>query len=547
MNMYIGNLSYNVRESDLRDVMEEFGTVDSVKLIIDRDTRRSKGFAFVEMPEDSEAQNAIRDLNGATYEGRQMVQKGSPEPDIRFVFIPSIILSNSFFPKRFVPNFAKINNNSMTYEETLHYLYTSIPVFQNAGPSAYKPGLGTSIALDDHLGNPHKAYKTIHVAGTNGKGSVSHLLAAILRQSGYKVGLYTSPHLVDFRERIRVNGQKIPEEYVIDFVERHRSFFETLDPSFFELTSSMAFDYFRAEKVDYAVIEVGMGGRLDSTNIITPILSIITNISLDHTQFLGDTVEKIAFEKAGIIKKDVPALVGEIDRHSVAQVFADAAVKAGTLVYFAQDEGLLKESYLMDTGEWYLDSAEYGQLFGELGGVVQFRNATTVLGAINLLNTVGVNIPTEAVREGFEHVVELTGLMGRWQVLQENPKVVCDTGHNVGGWQYLNIQLEEELKRHKLLFMIVGMVNDKDIDGVLDLMPEKAFYFFTQASVQRAMPAEDFATKAIFHGLSGTICNSVQEAVEKALARAGQDDIIFIGGSTFVVADALPLFLKRDK
>lgn len=208
-------------------------------------------------------------------------------------------------------------------------------------------------------------------------------------------------------------------------------------------------------------------------------------------------------------------MVGEIDRHSVAQVFADAAVKAGTLVYFAQDEGLLKESYLMDTGEWYLDSAEYGQLFGELGGVVQFRNATTVLGAINLLNTVGVNIPTEAVREGFEHVVELTGLMGRWQVLQENPKVVCDTGHNVGGWQYLNIQLEEELKRHKLLFMIVGMVNDKDIDGVLDLMPEKAFYFFTQASVQRAMPAEDFATKAIFHGLSGTICNSVQEAVEK--------------------------------
>ena len=198
----------------------------------------------------------------------------------------------------------------MTYEETLHYLYTSIPVFQNAGPSAYKPGLGTSIALDDHLGNPHKAYKTIHVAGTNGKGSVSHLLAAILRQSGYKVGLYTSPHLVDFRERIRVNGQKIPEEYVIDFVERHRSFFETLDPSFFELTSSMAFDYFRAEKVDYAVIEVGMGGRLDSTNIITPILSIITNISLDHTQFLGDTVEKIAFEKAGIIKPGIPLFLG---------------------------------------------------------------------------------------------------------------------------------------------------------------------------------------------------------------------------------------------
>lgn len=437
--------------------------------------------------------------------------------------------------------------NSMTYEETLHYLYTSIPVFQNAGPSAYKPGLGTSIALDDHLGNPHKAYKTIHIAGTNGKGSVSHLLAAILRQSGYKVGLYTSPHLIDFRERIRVNGEKIPKEYVVDFVERHRSFFETLDPSFFELTSSLAFDYFRAEKVDYAIIEVGLGGRLDSTNIITPILSVITNISLDHTQFLGDTVEKIASEKAGIIKKAVPALIGEADRHSVAQVFTDAADKAGTTVYFAQDEGLLKESYLTDTGEWCLEATEYGQLFGELGGLVQFRNATTVLGAIRLLKVAGVDISAEAVREGFKQVVELTGLMGRWQVLQKYPKVVCDTGHNVGGWQYLNIQLEEERKRHQHLFMIVGMVNDKDIDGVLELMPKEAFYFFTQASVQRAMPAEKFAEKAARHGLSGMTCDSVPEAVEKALARAGQDDIVFIGGSTFIVADALPLFLKENK
>ena len=432
----------------------------------------------------------------------------------------------------------------MTYEETLHYLYTSIPVFQNAGPSAYKPGLGTSIALDDYLGNPHKAYKTIHVAGTNGKGSVSHLLAAILRQSGYKVGLYTSPHLIDFRERIRVNGQKISQEYVIDFVERHRSFFEPLHPSFFELTSSMAFDYFRTEEVDYAVIEVGLGGRLDSTNIITPILSIITNISLDHTQFLGDTVEKIAFEKAGIIKKDVPALIGEADRHSVAQVFLDAADKAGTQVLFAQDKEYLKESYLTETGKWHLDSTEHGQLSGQLGGVVQFRNATTVLGAIDLLKAAGVNIPVEAIREGFEHVIELTGLMGRWQVLQESPKIVCDTGHNVGGWQYLNIQLEEEITQHKQLYMIVGMVNDKDINGVLELMPKEAFYFFTQASVQRAMPAKDFATLAIRHGLSGVVCDTVPEAVEKALARAGQNDTIFIGGSTFVVADALPLFIK---
>lgn len=434
----------------------------------------------------------------------------------------------------------------MTYEETLHYLYTSIPVFQNAGPSAYKPGLGTSIALDNHLGNPHKAYKTIHIAGTNGKGSVSHLLAAILQQAGYKVGLYTSPHLIDFRERIRVNGQMIPQDYVVDFVERHRTIFEPLHPSFFELTSSMAFDYFRSEKVDYAIIEVGMGGRLDSTNIITPILSIITNISLDHTQFLGDTVEKIAYEKAGIIKKGVPVVIGEADDESVSKVLATAAKKCGSPVCLAQHEGFLKESYLLESGEWQFNSSDFGQLSGELGGAAQFRNATTVLAAIYLLREAGADIHIQAVRTGFKHVVELTGLMGRWQVLQKKPKVVCDTGHNVGGWQYLNIQLEEEQKRHRDLYMVIGAVNDKDIDGMLELMPKKAFYFFTQASVQRAMPAEDVATKAMFHGLSGIVCDTVSEAIAKALRRAGENDMIFIGGSTFVVADALPLFSKEN-
>lgn len=435
----------------------------------------------------------------------------------------------------------------MTYEETLHYLYTSIPVFQHSGASAYKPGLDTSIALDNYLDNPHKAYKTIHVAGTNGKGSVSHLLAAILRQSGYNVGLFTSPHLIDFRERIRVNGKMISKEYVIDFVERHRTTFEPLHPSFFELTSTMAFDYFRAEKVDFAIIETGMGGRLDSTNIITPILSIITNISLDHTQFLGDTVEKIAFEKAGIIKPHVPALVGEVYSQSVVQVFADAAAQKDTLVYFASQEDLLNESYLMDTGEWYLDSVEYGQLFGELGGVVQVRNAKTVLAALNLLYSLGIEVPQEAVREGFEHVVEFTGLMGRWQVLQEKPKVICDTGHNIGGWQYLNLQLNEEIKRSRRTYMIVGMVNDKDINGVLELMPKDAFYYFTQASIERAMPATDFAAMALMHGLSGVTCDSVAIAIERALANANEEDTIFIGGSTFIVADALSFFSKEDK
>lgn len=436
----------------------------------------------------------------------------------------------------------------MTYEETLHYLYTSTPVFQHSGASAYKPGLDTSIALDNYLDNPHKAYKTIHVAGTNGKGSVSHLLAAILRQSGYKVGLFTSPHLIDFRERIRVNGKKISKEYVVDFVERHRTTFEPLHPSFFELTSTIAFDYFRAEKVDYAVIETGMGGRLDSTNIITPILSIITNISLDHTQFLGDTVEKIAFEKAGIIKPEVPALIGEIDSDEVAEVYFDAAKRNNTKVYFASEEEILKESYLMETGEWYLDTAEYGQLFGQLGGAVQFRNAQTVLGALNLLERQGVDITREAVREGFEHVVELTGLMGRWQVLQEKPKVVCDTGHNTGGWKYLQFNLENLKRTSRRMVMIVGMVNDKDVNGVVDLMPkENAFYIFTQASVDRAMPAAELAEIGKAHGLTGFARDNVQSAVKWALEMLDEDDAIFIGGSTFVVADALPLFIKPDE
>lgn len=324
----------------------------------------------------------------------------------------------------------------MTYEETLHYLYTSIPVFQHSGASAYKPGLGTSIALDDYLGNPHKAYKTIHVAGTNGKGSVSHLLAAILRQSGFKVGLYTSPHLVDFRERIRVNGKKISQDYVVDFVERHRSFFEPLHPSFFELTSSMAFEYFRNQQVDYAVIEVGLGGRLDSTNIITPILSIITNISLDHTQFLGDTEEKIAAEKAGIIKKGVPALLGEAEKQSVYDVFKNKAEEVGAPFYYAQRMDMVKdECRLTVGGKWFFPSVEYGEIQGELGGEVQVRNAVTVLSAIHILRTeLGVDIIPEAVHEGFAHVTKLTGLMGRWQTLRSKPTVICDTGHNVGGW-----------------------------------------------------------------------------------------------------------------
>lgn len=437
----------------------------------------------------------------------------------------------------------------MTYEETLHYLYTSIPVYQHSGASAYKPGLQTSIALDDYLGNPHQSYKTIHVGGTNGKGSVSHLLAAILRQSGYTVGLYTSPHLLDFRERIRVNGEMIPQDYVIDFVEHHRTFFEPLKPSFFELTSSMAFAYFRDKKVDYAIIEVGLGGRLDSTNIITPILSIITNISLDHTQFLGDTVEKIAAEKAGIIKRNIPALVGEIDKDTVLNVFEDKARKESSPFYLAQNMGMLQgDCRLTESGVWHFPSTEYGDIVGELGGKIQSANAMTVLSAVHLLHAkLGVGILPKAVHEGFGHVTQLTGLMGRWQKLHEKPTVICDTGHNIGGWEPLSAHLKLIRKNYRNLYMIVGMVNDKDIDSVLSLMPTDAIYHFTQASVERAMPAGQFATKAMSKGLSGSVYGTVKDAIEQAMSQADANDLIFIGGSTFVVADAIPLFKKEEE
>ena len=434
----------------------------------------------------------------------------------------------------------------MTYEETLHYLYTSIPVFQHSGASAYKPGLGTSIALDDYLGNPHKAYKTIHVAGTNGKGSVSHLLAAILRQSGFKVGLYTSPHLVDFRERIRVNGKKISQDYVVDFVERHRSFFEPLHPSFFELTSSMAFEYFRDQQVDYAVIEVGLGGRLDSTNIITPILSIITNISLDHTQFLGDTEEKIAAEKAGIIKKGVPALLGEAEKQSVYDVFKNKAEEVGAPFYYAQRMDMVKdECRLTVGGKWFFPSVEYGEIQGELGGEVQVRNAVTVLSAIHILRTeLGVDIIPEAVHEGFAHVTKLTGLMGRWQTLRSKPTVICDTGHNTGGIQYIVRQLQNE--SYQNLRIIIGMVNDKDISGVLAMLPQNAVYYFTRASIPRALPEERLYELAIKAGLTGKCYPSVQQAVEAAKKESRPDDLIFVGGSTFIVADLLKTMLSQQ-
>ena len=431
----------------------------------------------------------------------------------------------------------------MTYEETLEYLYKRTFAFHQIGSKAYKPGLERSITLDTEMGRPHRNYQTIHVGGTNGKGSVAHLLAAILRESKYKVGLYTSPHLLDFGERIRVNGKKIPQKYVIDFVERYKSTINLLAPSFFELTSSMAFDYFRHKKVDYAVIEVGLGGRLDSTNIISPQLSIITNISLDHTQYLGHTLTQIASEKAGIIKQNVPVIIGEAKDENIRQIFLNKAKAMNSSIRFADEEHILLNSRRIDN-KWEYSSSDYGTFVGELEGPVQKQNTQTVLTALRTLKQLRVKITQKAVQKAFEKVTQLTGLMGRWQTLQSSPLVIGDTGHNVGAWEYLSKQLKEYAEKHSKLRMIIGMVDDKDIDALLSLMPSHGIYYFTQASVQRALPVSTIVEKAQKYQLTGKGYPTVPEAVKAALSDAKPDDLIFIGGSTFVVADAIPSFVN---
>lgn len=408
----------------------------------------------------------------------------------------------------------------MNYKDTLDYLYNSAPLFQQIGAGAYKEGLENTWALDEHFGHPHRSFRSIHIAGTNGKGSCSHTLAAILQEAGYKVGLYTSPHLIDFRERIRVNGQPVPEAYVIRFVEEERAFFEPLHPSFFELTTAMAFRYFAEEKVDVAVVEVGLGGRLDCTNIIRPDLCIITNISLDHVQFLGDTLEKIAGEKAGIIKPGIPVVIGETTPET-RPVFQKKAEEVGAPIHFAEEE--VKEVH----PDW-----EY-----ELKGLYQEKNRRTLWAALPLLQEGGYQISESDIQAGFAHVVELTGLMGRWQKLQEHPTLVCDTGHNVGGIQYIAEQLRRQVFRR--LHIVIGMVNDKDVRGVLALLPREATYYFTQASVKRALPAGQLASLAAEAGLQGTCYPDVPSAVRAAQKESLPEDFIFVGGSSFIVADLL--------
>lgn len=414
-------------------------------------------------------------------------------------------------------------------------------MFQNVGAAAYKEGLGGTLALDERFGHPHSKYKTIHVGGTNGKGSVCHTLAAILQAQGYRVGLYTSPHLVDFRERIKVNGKMISKKRVVEFVHTMINSQQSMGNgtfSFFELATALAFQYFAEQRVDYAVIEVGLGGRLDCTNIIRPVLSVITNISIDHVQFLGDTLPKIAGEKAGIIKPGIPVCIGEDAGPQVKAVFADRAREVGAPIVFAEDipSGIpLSSPSPMD---------ESGKVYA-LRGLCQEKNRRTILTSVRLLREQGIRISDEAIERGFRDVITMTGLMGRWQTICERPLTICDTGHNAGGMQYIARQLQE--MSPKRLHIVIGMVNDKDVDAVLSLLPKtcpergrEVFYYFTQASVKRAMPAEELARRAAALHLSGfPAFGDVASAYLAARQNAGQDDLIFIGGSTFVVADLL--------
>lgn len=439
----------------------------------------------------------------------------------------------------------------LTYHQALTYLYSQLPMFSRVGAAAYKPGLDTSLNLDKYFGHPHRKFKSIHIGGTNGKGSTSSMLAAMLQSEGYKTGLYTSPHLVDFRERIRIDGKMISEAEVIEFVERWKESGYNGSPSFFELTMMMAFDWFARQKVDYAVIEVGMGGRLDSTNIITPIGCVITNISPDHKQFLGDTLEQIASEKAGIIKPGIPVVVGE-SSGGVRDVFRKKAKKEGAPIRYADEEKPL-ESAMENVfeGGWnctgrYIDSQtreKAEQFYSCLSGDYQKANINTVLTAVDMLRSVGVKLGKESLIRGFSETSGLTGFAGRWMKTCESPLTICDTGHNEAGIRYNMAQLARLMKgrpEEARLRMVVGFVNDKDVANILKYFPkDKTLYYLTEASVPRAMHLEQLAEKFSDAGIKGRAIADVKEAYNAAKSVAGPDDIIYVGGSTFVVADFL--------
>ncbi len=405
----------------------------------------------------------------------------------------------------------------MTYQDTVNWMFQQLPMYQNQGKTAYKANLDNTLLLADYLQHPEHKFKSIHVAGTNGKGSTSHMLASILQEAGYKVGLYTSPHLKDYRERIKINGKEVSKRFVVNFMKAHKVFFETHALSFFEMTVGLAFDYFVKEKVDIAIIEVGLGGRLDSTNIIKPEVSVITNIGFDHMQFLGDTLEAIATEKAGIIKSRIPVVIGETQKETVT-VFKDIAKKCQSDIYFA-DQEITK------------------LLESDLKGNYQQKNISTVLKTIEVVRNSSFSISDETIKNGLLNVVKNTGLKGRWQVLQQQPKTICDTAHNKEGLSYTMIQLQAET--YDQLHMVFGVVNDKDISSILELLPKKATYYFCKPNIPRGQSAEELQSVFIQNGFKGKAYSSVNEALEAAKKNANEDDLIYVGGSTFVVAEII--------
>jgi len=431
-----------------------------------------------------------------------------------------------------------------SYDEVIQYLYDHLPYYQRSGPAAYKDNLDNTHALDQMFGHPHLKFKSVHVAGTNGKGSVSHMLTSVLMEAGYKTGLYTSPHLKDFRERIRVDGVMIEKDFVVGFVNEFllRNHENGLEPSFFELTVMMAFDYFSKNQIDIAIVEVGLGGRLDSTNILRPELSVITNISLDHTALLGDTLGKIALEKAGIIKKRIPVLIGETHPQTNI-IFNGIAKEMSAPIVFADQQ------YHSGYGLYSADALQiftirkdgvvvYENLGLDLLGRYQSKNICTVLAAVEQLREQGWKISDSALRTGLGKVVANTGLQGRWQTIGANPRVICDTGHNEGGIREVVAQIKQT--PYKMLHFVIGMVNDKDIAGVLSLLPKDAIYYFTKAAIPRALDQKQLMKIATFFKLQGNTYPSVALALAAARQNADPDDMIFIGGSTFIVAEAIP-------
>lgn len=429
----------------------------------------------------------------------------------------------------------------MTYQQTIDYLYAQLPMFSRVGAIAYKEDLHNTIALCEALDNPQTKFKSIHIAGTNGKGSTSHMLAAMLQQAGYKTGLYTSPHLKDFRERIKINGEMVSESFVIEFVERTKKLSEAIQPSFFELTVAMAFDYFVQQQVDIAVIETGLGGRLDSTNIITPVLSVITNIGYDHMNILGDTLEKIAYEKAGIIKPSVPVVIGEYINET-KPVFENKATRCNAPIHFAQEEYVVSNIHSgnrqlnCDITNTVINVTESFSL--DLNGLYQAKNLRTVLCAEDLLIQQGFIIPNEAEKYALAHVKKLTGLQGRWDVIAESPMVVLDVAHNEDGIRQVLEQVDcFHQSQKKQVHFVIGMVKDKEVSKVLSMLPKDAIYYFTNAHIPRALSSNDLQIKAGEYGLSGKSFDDVNEAITSAKQHAGADDLIIVCGSVFLVGE----------